>query len=324
MCAGPAGRYTLGVQVFSIVLPVFAVIALGAALAWRKFLTADALGTLNQLTYWVGLPAYLLASIARAEFGGGRALTLAAVLLGATLATLAIAWPIGRWLLRLPVESRGSFQHAALRGNLAYIGLPVVSLALAAHAAPDAPALHTLALLAMAPTVVAYNVLAVLVLVVGREPLGWRTARSVGGQLLTNPLLLASAAGAALAATAAPVPKWLLQAVEIVGDSAMPLALLAIGGTLATLPLRGKRTAALAASILKVAAAPLLGWGFARLAGLSLDETRIVLLFLASPTAAASFTLAGKLGGDEALAATSVVFSTALSAVSLSAVLALV
>jgi predicted permease len=48
------------------------------------------------------------------------------------------------------------------------------------------------------------------------------------------------------------------------------------------------------------------------------------LLFLACPTAAASFTLAGKLGGDEALAASCVVVSTALSILSISAVLALV
>ena len=69
---------------------------------------------------------------------------------------------------------------------------------------------------------------------------------------------------------------------------------------------------------------PLLGWPLARWAGLSPDEMRITLLFLACPTAAASFTLAGKLGGDEALAASSVVLSTALSIASLSAVLALI
>ena len=90
------------------------------------------------------------------------------------------------------------------------------------------------------------------------------------------------------------------------------------------MPLRGRRTAAFTASVLKVAVAPLLAWPIGWWAGLSLDELRIVLLFLACPTAAASFTLAGKLGGDEALAASSVVLSTALSVLSLSAVLALV
>jgi malate permease and related proteins len=67
-------------------------------------------------------------------------------------------------------------------------------------------------------------------------------------------------------------------------------------------------------------------WGclLGRWAGLSPDELRITLLFLVCPTAAASFTLTGKLGGDEALAASCVVVSTALSILSISAVLALI
>lgn len=303
---------------------MFLIIGLGVGLARWRFLAPEALGAINQLTYWVGLPAYLLASIAKAHYGGGRAATLAGVLLVVTLLTLAFAYVIARVFLRLPVESRGSFLHAALRGNLAYIGLPVVALALTAHAAPNAEELHTLALLSMAPTVVAYNVLAVLVLVVGRQPFTWAAVRSVAAQLLSNPLLLASAAGAAIAATQCPVPAPLMKSIGIIGDMAMPLALLAIGGTLATIPLRGKRTAAIAASLCKIGLAPLFGWLLGRFIGLSSDELRIVLIFLASPTAAASFTLAGKLGGDEALAASSVVVSTALSAVSLTVVLSLV
>jgi predicted permease len=143
-------------------------------------------------------------------------------------------------------------------------------------------------------------------------------------QLVTNPLLLASGLGVAFAAVGFALPLWLHQSVAVVGQMALPLALLCIGGTLVIMPLRGKRTNAFLASLLKIGMTPLLAWPVARWAGLSSDETRIALLFLATPTAAASFTLAGKLGGDEALAASSVVLSTVLSILSLSAVLALV
>jgi len=78
------------------------------------------------------------------------------------------------------------------------------------------------------------------------------------------------------------------------------------------------------ALLLAVAVTPLLTWPLARWVGLAPDEMRVALLFLATPTAAASFTLAGKLGCDEALAASSVVISTLLSIVSLTAVLVLV
>jgi predicted permease len=128
-------------------------------------------------------------------------------------------------------------------------------------------------------------------------------------------------AGVACAMSGLKLPDWLAQSVTVVGQMALPLALLCIGGTLIVIPLHGKRTNSVITSFLKVAVTPAVAWPLARWAGLSLHETRITLLFLACPTAAASFTLAGKLGGDEALAATSVVLSTAFSILSLTAVL---
>src|SRR5664280_3056244 len=290
------------VIVFSIVLPVFLVIAFGSLLTRTRFLSAALITELNRLTYFVGLPAYLFANVAEASFGGGRAATIFAVMAGATLLTLGFGWAVAR-IRRVPAESFGSFLHAAIRGNLAYIGLPVVSLALAAHAGPAADRLGQVALVAMAPLVVITNTLGVLLLLIGHARPGTVMWRSICWQLATNPLMLAIAAGVLCAGAGWRLPGWIMQSVQVVGQMALPLALLCIGGTLVALPLRGKRTTAFIASVLKVAVVPLFGWPLARAAGLSPDEMRITLLFLACPTAAASFTLAGKLGGDEALAA---------------------
>jgi predicted permease len=311
------------VNVLPIVLPAFLVILLGVVLTRARFLSAALIAELNRLTYYVGLPAYLFVSIAEASFGGGRAVVLFGVMGAVTFLVLAVGYVVAK-IRRIPAESFGSFLHAAIRGNLAYIGLPVVLLAIAAHGGADAGTLRQVALLAMAPLVVVTNTLGVLLLLIGHEKPGPAMLRSISWQLVTNPLLLASGAGVAFAAVGLPLPFWLHQSIAVVGQMALPLALLCIGGTLVIIPLHGKRTNAFIASLLKVAVAPLLAWPVARWAGLSVDETRIALLFLATPTAAASFTLAGKLGGDEALAASSVVLSTVLSIASLTAVLMLV
>ncbi len=308
------------VAVVVIVLPVFLVIALGAVLARSRFLSPALLAELNRLTYFVGLPAYLFSSIAGATVGGGRALTVFGVMGGATLLALGFAYVVAK-VRGVPPESMGSFLHAAVRGNLAYVGLPVISLALAGR---GAGAHWPLAPLAMAPLTVVANALGVLLLLVGHGRPAPGALRTLAWQLATNPLLLSSLAGAAVAAAGFTLPAWLAQSIAVTGQMALPLALLCIGGSLVTMPLRGKRTQALLASVLKVGVTPLLGWPLARWIGLSPEETLVALLFLATPTAAASYTLAGKLGGDEALAASSVVVSTALSIVSLSVVLALV
>ena len=307
-------------SVLAIVLPVFLVIALGVVLTRTRFIGAELIGELNRLTYFVGLPAYLFSSISEATVGGERAMTVFGVMAGATLATLGVAYVVAK-LRRVQADSFGSFLHASIRGNLAYVGLPVISLALAARGASAA---WPVASLAMAPLTVIANALGVLLLLVGHGRPGPGAWRTLVVQLATNPLLLSSAAGAAVAASGIVLPKWFAQSVAVTGQMALPLALICIGGSLVTMPLRGKRTQAVFASVLKVGITPLLGWPLARWFGLSPDETVIALLFLATPTAAASFTLAGKLGGDEALAATSVVVSTALSIVSLTVVLLLV
>lgn len=309
--------------VLSIVLPVFLVIALGSLLTRTRFLSAALITELIRLTYYVGLPAYLFTSIAEVSFGRGRAAVIFAVMAGATLLALGIGYAVAK-IQRVPAGSIGSFLHATIRGNLAYIGLPVISLALAAHGGPGAGQLGKDAIIAMAPLVAVTNTLGVLLLLIGHARPGAAMWRSITWQLVTNPLLLATGAGVACAGWGRQLPAWLMQSVEVVGQMALPLALLCIGGTLVVMPLRGKHGPAFTASVLKVALVPLLGWPLGRWLGLSIDELRITLLFLACPTAAASFTLAGKLGGDEALAAGCVVVSTALSILSISAVLALV
>jgi predicted permease len=309
--------------VLSIVLPVFLVIALGSLLTRTRFLSAALITELIRLTYFVGLPAYLFTSIAEVSFGRGRAAMIFAVMAGATLLALGIGYLVAK-IQRVSPDSIGSFLHAAIRGNLAYIGLPVVALALAAHAGPAAGQLGNDAIVAMAPLVAVTNTLGVLLLLIGHARPGAAMWRSISWQLASNPLLLATGAGVACAGMGLHLPGWLMQTVAIIGQMALPLALLCIGGTLLVMPLQGKRAPAFVASMLKVALLPLLGWPLGRWIGLSLDELRIALLFLACPTAAASFTLAGELGGDEALAAGCVVVSTALSILSISAVLALV
>ena len=310
-------------NVLGIILPVFLVILLGGVLTRARFLSAGLIGELNRLTYYVGLPAYLFTSIAEASFGSGRAALLFGIMCGATLLTLAAGFVVAK-IRGVTGDSIGSVLHASIRGNLAYIGLPVVMLALAAHAGGAVEPLKQVALLAMAPLVVVTNTLGVLLLLIGHARPGPAMVRTIAWQLVTNPLLLACAAGLACAMAGLHLPGWVEQSATVVGQMALPLALLCIGGTLVVMPLRGKRGNALLASLLKVAVAPLLAWPLARWAGAATDELRIVLLFMATPTAAASFTLAGKLGGDEALAATSVVLSTALSLLSLTAVLVLV
>ncbi len=150
-----------------------------------------------------------------------------------------------------------------------------------------------------------------------------RAPGRLGVALVTNPLLLASALGILLALGGVRPPGAVLRTLDLLGDTAAPLALLSLGGALVAYPIRRQVPLSLAASAIKLAVLPALVLGLAITLGLPRDQRTILLVFAATPTAVSSYVLAVKLGGDPALAASTITLSTVLSVISLAAVLAL-
>ncbi len=262
------------------------------------------------MTYWVGLPSLLVHRIAAAEPEFAAVSGLLAVAMGATFAGIALGYA-GAAVLGLARETRGTFVQGVFRGNLAFIGLPVVIYAFEA-AGGDTAAAQASALLLFGPLVVVYNIAAVAVLLAGR---GGRTGvlRGVGYGLVTNPILISCALGLVLALLEFPMPLAVERGLAAVGQMALPLALVCIGGTLASTRVRGRLGPAAAAAALKVAALPAIGAGLALLIGLSDAHLRIALIMLACPTASASYVLARQLGGDEGLASSVILLSNLLA-----------
>jgi predicted permease len=313
------------VEVANILLPIFAVIGLGAALRHGGFAPPQAFQQTNRLVYWIGIPAYLFYKTAESKLEGDAAIRVFAVLAGAMVLTIALSYLIAG-LLRLPAPSTGSFVHGAFRSNLVYVGLPVVFLALAARGYEQLSELQAVAVISIALLVPVYNIAAVLVLVGGheggREQLP-RRLREMVKQLVTNPLILSCAAGLIVLGMGWKLPEPLRQTCKTLGDMTTPLALLGIGAALTFTALRGYWLRATLSAGLKVIAAPLAGLLLARWMRLSPAELRIALIFLACPSATVTYIMAQQMGADDGLAANIVVLSTVLAAPALAAALVL-
>lgn len=297
----------------SVLLPLLLVIALGALLEWRRFFGPGFIAGANRLTYWVALPVVVLHSLATAEHAETDVQGLLAVLIGATVLGVALAWALAR-AIGIEGSSVGTWVQAAFRGNLTFVGLPLL-LTL-----PDVP--RTAAILALGPLLVAFNGFSVVLLLASRERSdqpAWRVALR---ELARNPIILASLLGGSLYLLDVRLWEPLERTLGQVGRMAVPLALLSIGSALVATPLRGNLRSAVLAACFKSVVSPLIGLGLARLAQLDPGATRVVLLLLACPTAGISYTMVRELGGDEAVAAASIVISTGLSAVSLAVILA--
>ena len=301
-------------QILLLLLPLFATIALGAVLQRSGFFGPQFLVGVNKLTYWVGLPVLVVVSLATAEHGDGSAGRLLLVLVVATGVSVGSAWGIARFL-RVSPSGQGTWVQAAFRGNLTFVGLPIL-LTL-----PGIP--RTAAILVMAPLLIVYNAVSVALLVASRH----RAQAGLWGLMLRevvrNPVILASALGGVL--YAANITLWLPveRTLRQISLMAVPLALLCIGGALVTTPFRGNRKVALVAALFKTVVSPMIGYAVSRWFHLDPGETRVVLLLMACPTAAISFTMVRQLGGDEAVAAGAIVLSTLFSIGALSAILSL-
>jgi predicted permease len=306
--------------ILNTLAPVFVLIALGALLRRLRFFDGKGVDTLNRCCYWIGLPSILFTKIGLEPAPEGASGRLVLALLGATALLLLAALAVGL-LLRQPGRTLATFMHVAFRGNLAYVGLPVVIYAFDGRA--DGDGAGAVAAMGLGVCVVAYNIIAVILHLTAQHRLGLSALRHILAKTATNPLLLACVAGFVWQhiAGAGTMPLAISRSLTVAGQFALPLALLCVGSALVTTPLRHVALNAILAAMLKTLAGPLAGLMLARLLNLPPRETGVACILMATPTAIASYVLTGQLGGDDHLAAGSIVLSTLMSIASLSCVI---
>jgi predicted permease len=308
-------------RLVDILFPVFGLMILGGLLRQIGFLDSPMEKTLNRFCYFIALPVFIVHRVATAPLLDQQTLqtglALQAVTLGLWLLALLLA-P----LFRVTRRSRGTFSQTALRGNLAYVGLPVLAYALADRPAAEQDLASTEAVLAMGGVVLLYNLLGVLSLEWDRrhEQEGNPWIRCLVSSA-KNPLLLACFAGLIWNVSGLPMPHVVSRMATPVGSTAFPLALMAIGSRIRGLNLGDFGLPVLGATLMKNAASLGLGLAIAHFLGLEGHSRLILLILAATPTAVATYVLVDQMDGDRNLAASAIAISTVVSVLSLSAAL---
>lgn len=309
-------------EVINTLVPVFLVIGLGYFLAKRRFLSESVLHELNQLLFWGCLPALIVGKLATArEIPDGTGVVFSVLTL-TTLATICFAlWIAPR--LGLGVSQIGTFVQASFRGNLAFAGLPIILFAFQSEASEVLELVLTQTLFVFAPTMLVYNVAAVVLLVRDhRVPLRQNFADMLQ-KVVRNPLILASVLGAILFGLDVNLPLFALSTLDLTGQMAAPAALLCVGGSMVYVSMEGRYRSACVASLLKVVIAPIFAYWIATFMGLNAESKLVLLILSACPTAVASYVMAKQMNGDEALASGAIIISTVACIPSLALIVAL-
>ena len=211
-----------------LVLPLMFIIIAGNLLRRFGFYQAADIKTLTRTLYWVILPPLMTRTI---FLSGREVLTQPNLLIGLTVSyivTIAIAWSGASFVFHRGDRGRIAVSaFASMRSNNVYLGFPVMFLA-AGNAG-----LHNSSTY-LAVCMISFQFLSIGVAEIITS--GRITLATLGGilrKLAINPLILSSALGLALAlAGLEKLPGPIDQALELMGNAATAVALIALGGTL--------------------------------------------------------------------------------------------
>lgn len=298
-------------QVFSeiaiIILPVFFVIGLGYLIRRIGLIDDRFLYQANRLIYFIGLPSLLFHKIANADFSdtfNGRMVAGASIVM---LTGLILSYGYAAVARKYRREDRGAFSQGAFRGNLAYIGLPIVFSAYGDEAFARAG-------MFMGCLVPIINLLSILALLLPHRKQSRQTGWSFWYRsLFSNPLILAALLGIVWSYWQLPLPKFIARSFSLTASVTLPLALLAIGGSFSLKKLRGDLVQATLASLFKVIGLPVLTIGFMLLLDVRGLDLGIAVLMAGAPAAAACTVLAQQLDSNTELAGSIILLSTLFS-----------
>ena len=296
--------FSLVLQTLSVTAPVFAMLFLGVALMRLRWIDSAFVHTASSLVFKGTMPTLLFISIIKADLSAALQPALLLYFVLATVATFALAW-------RCPAPDRGVYVQGAFRGNNGIVGLALASSLYGDYGLSLGGVLAGVVILV-------YNSLSAVVLAI-YSPDGRVGPKDILLSILRNPLIIGVVAAVPFAYWQVALPGWLMTSGQYFAQMTLPLALICIGATLSLDALRKSSGSALSSSLMKMvwlpALAPLGAWA----CGFRGAELGILFLYFASPTAAASFVMARAVNSNHQLAATIIVITTLMAALSINA-----
>ena len=276
------------IQILAALIPVFALIAAGAALHHAHFIDDASWRAVERVTYFVLFPCFLFNAIAIADFAGQPVGRLALLLAGAIIAMAALVYVL-QFALKLDGPAFSSVFQGAVRFN-SYVAVGAISGVLGSPGV----ALAAIAIAIMVPLA---NTLCVTVLMHHAgddEP----SLSTFAKQFVQNPLIMSCLAGIAVHLLAVPIPSVVATTIDMTGKAALPLGLLAVGASLNLDHARSRPAPIVVATLLRLLVMPLFVTTGMLLLGVTGIAKVAALICAAVPGASSSYILARQLGGD--------------------------
>jgi len=236
-------------------VPLFAIVALGFGATRLHYLDPKAVPFLGGVVMRIALPALIFLTLASTPPGRALDAGVLAAYAAGSLVTMGLCMAVARWRLGLSWPVVAVIGLGVSMANSGFMGFPIAQGLMGAQQAS----------LLLAHCMSVENILILplaLVLISAATADDARSDRmAVLRGIATNPLLIALLAGLLVSAIGLALPGPARATLELLARLSAPLALLVIGGMLATLPVQGRASTVAVLVVGKLLIHPLTVWG---------------------------------------------------------------
>ena len=300
-------------EIFLRTVPFFLIIGLGYGAAATRLFHGEAVAALTRFVFYFALSAMIFGFVSDLPFSSIFDPTLATAYLLATAVVYAFALAVALWRRQSLAVAAVEAQCGVI-GNIGFLGLPMLVVLIGPQAAGPIILMLTIDLTIFGSLIVA-------VIVASRGTPGLRLILSVGSGLVRNPMIMSIVAGLIWSGFALPVPRPAREFLDLLGGTATPCALFAIGASLAAKSAERLSVAAWLSFVklfLHPAAVLAATWWFRA----DPAASAVVIASAAMPVAGNIYIIAQHYGVAPQRVSSAILISTAVSIVTLSATLA--
>ncbi|WP_299650519.1 AEC family transporter [uncultured Tateyamaria sp.] len=296
-------------------LPFFALIGLGYWAGRTRFFTEEATAYLTKFVFYFALSAMIFRFAANLELAEVWDARLVAAYLWGTAFVYGIATMVG-FLRGLDVQTNAVEAQCAVIGNAGFLGLPMLALLFGPQAIGPV-------MLVLATDLIVFSSLIVILITVGRDGrMSPAIIKTIGIGLIKNPMIVAMALGLLWSGLQIPIPDPMNDFLSILGGAATPGALFAIGASLASKTTERIQIAGWLSFCKLVLHPAFVAFSAIYLFNVEPFGAAMIIACAAMPVAGNIYMLAQHYGVAPQRVSAAILVSTALSVVTLTAVIA--
>jgi len=298
-------------ELLDIILPVFGTIIIGWVCRRLDIIKSEGISSLNAYAYYIAFPLLIFNMLSKTSFElisePAFILINVSILIGTAILVFGVLS-----VMKVPGELKAVFVLSCIFGNIAYMGIPVSQLAFGDLGATLGSVVAALTLgigMSIGIFLMQYYT--------NKE----KSFSSIIKNLFKIPLIWSVVLGFSASFVSLTLPSPFVSLISMIGASASPVALFALGVFIFGTPLRKDISKALTLSLAKLTIPFFIALFLLRFFGLSQIQMNVTLVQVAMPLAVTNFVLAEQYRIEEDLVAKSIILSTVLSTFSLSLIL---